>query len=153
MQTTRRRSSGASTRYSSAHTVRSSASSNKTRRLNPDRDPEELLGLIFQLTTEYTQMRRPRMERPPWTVREARAALRSFVRKVGTLEGTPVWGDPEFQRELATIRDSATGRISHAALQHAFTGLKAFVEKWDAHMSHALHRRLSENRRNFITRR
>jgi hypothetical protein len=90
------------------------------------------------------------MERPAWTVREARAMLRSFVRKVGTLEGTPVWDNPEFQRELATIRDYTTGRISHAALQHAFTGLKAFVEKWDSQMSHALHRRLSEQRRNFF---
>lgn len=119
--------------------------------MDPTRDPEELLALIFQLTTEFTQQR-PRMDRSAWTVREARAALRSFVRKVGTLEGTPVWADAEFQRELGEIRNAATGRITHAALQHAFTGLKAFVEKWDYRMSHALHRKLSEERHRFFNR-
>jgi hypothetical protein len=92
------------------------------------------------------------MERPAWTVREARATLGSFVRKVGTLEGTPVWSNPDFQRELGAIRDSATGRISHAALQHAFTQLKEFVNRWDADMSRALFRQMSENHRNLFNR-
>jgi hypothetical protein len=130
-------------RYSSARTLHSS---NVKSICRPDRDPEELLALIFQLTTEFTQQRRPRMERPAWTVREARATLRSFVRKVGILEGAPVWSNPEFQRELGAIRDSATGRISHAALQHAFTQLKEFVNRWDAEMSSTLFRQMSENR-------
>jgi hypothetical protein len=90
------------------------------------------------------------MERPAWTVREARAALRSFVRKVGTLEGTSVWSNPEFQSGLRAIRDSATGRISHAALQHAFSQLKEFVNRWDAEMSHTLFRQMSENRRSLF---
>lgn len=138
---------------SNVHPIRSSSASNRTRRrrMDPNRDPEELLALIFQLVTERTQQR-PRMDRTAWTVREARATLRSFVRKVGTLEGTPVWGDPEFQHELGEIRNAATGRITHAALQHAFTSLKAFVEKWDYRMSHALHRQLSEERHRFFNR-
>jgi hypothetical protein len=141
----RHRSSNSSTRYSSARTLRSSNTRPIRDTLNPDRDPEELLALIFQLTTTHTQIR-PRMERPQWTVREARATLRSFVRKVGTLEGTAVWANPDFQRELKAIRESSSRRITHAALIHAFRSLTEFVEKWDAQISDALYHMRAENR-------
>ena len=125
-----RRSTRRSSSYSSAHTLRSSSGN---RLQSPDSDPDEFIALLWQLTTPIT--RGYRQQRPAWTAREARAALRAFVRKSKILRSTPVWQDPAFQREFEVVRSAASGTLTRPALVHAFRNLQAFADKWYSQMT------------------
>lgn len=114
-----------SSSYSTARTMRSTSSA---RMRSPDSDPDEFIALLWQLTTPIT--RGYRQPRPEWTAREARTAMRAFLRKIKILHDTPVWADPAFQRELDEIRTAATGTLTRPALAHAFRTLQAFADKW-----------------------
>ena len=129
MNSTRRRSSSR-TSYSSARTLRSSGGN---RLLTPDSDPDEFVALLWQLTTPIT--RGYRQPLPSWTAREARAALRAFVRKSKILRPLPVWQDPAFQREYEAVISAASGTLTRPALAHAFRDLQAFADKWYSQMT------------------
>jgi hypothetical protein len=131
--TIRRPSTRRSSSYSTARTMRSTSSA---RMHSPDSDPDEFIALLWQLTTPIT--RGYRQPRPAWTAREARAALRAFVRKSKILRPLPVWQDPAFQREYEVIRSAASGTLTRPALGHAFRDLQAFADKWYSQMTSPL---------------